>query len=809
MSNGILPPEVTGFIAKAKARLAKLKSLDKPIRDLPGASWQKQLDRSAETDSALSDLGTVKLSGEITAGAHITKIGRPPLEAEDFAGDPDESATAWASLVLAGNGGPSFETSQPFTGGSLSAGVSAGAAVELAQHRSFSQAKSAVGALVDVLDGFTVAYDLSRVGKITERDVLVAEISGSVVLRADAAWTYGLVRELEGETIEKLEIKEPVAIQAGATIGLTVQASIEGKLRIVVESSPNAMPGRNLVRVELFKHRGSFVGAGLDLSAGLSIENVEPFIDSVLAQLLRVPDDLVAELTEIRQQLESLRVRLESLEPQAKADLGRAAGKAGEAVGLDDLQELAARLESQTPAVQVILGRFKGAIDRVLQRVRDAQDDLEEFVDDVFAQADQSLETVDAVLARWIDGYNQLRKKSADFIKNRALEGIQLELAAGINRSHANDALLDLEFDLDMASDLYLEAVRGNFSPALQAARAHGANGVELLGGTLKETTRKERFSNLKLNLFGFNVKRDLKSWSQVEVSEDLQDGSLYLTGKTGASFNSELGKTARALSFIFDLTSAAEHRDGKIFLTDPTAGYRATLARTASIAKNRQIMRTLPLHVNGAVTLGMLDTDSAASLLERLRAANGDYSYDLKISFPPEAVERVFLFERADAKPKQLRPLVWETFRRAVRSLDMVLPARPEDCPLSALMTQGAIEQVRRQPFAEAIRRFRAPSVLGITLASGAERLLWVHIFEAHLFIEAYLDARETLISGEPVAKINRGLRQLARRTRKAIGSVGTRPLDAKYLTLALLAGTALADVNLTFKRGDVAVTL
>ncbi len=56
-------------------------------------------------------------------------------------------------------------------------------------------------------------------------------------------------------------------------------------------------------------------------------------------------------------------------------------------------------------------------------------------------------------------------------------------------------------------------------------------------------------------------------------------------------------------------------------------------------------------------------------------------------------------------------------------------------------------------------------------------------------------------------MAGINRRLRQLAKKTRSTTGFADTKPLDAQYLALALLAGNDFSEVGLTFRRGDEVV--
>lgn len=797
------------FVGEAKETLDKLESLKKPIREMPQSHWQKKLQARPSTSSELGKLGTARLSGTITATAHLTKTADPPLNIAKIRGDSEEKAEAFASFVVSAQAGADLETNEPAIGDTFSAGVKAGGSVALAHHRPYRQTRSALTALTGLADDLAVPYDLDRVFRIGEHDILQAEFSGGAVVRAFAGWEVGLVREISGSTLGDFAPDTPLTITAGAKLGVTFKAGLEGSLRVLVGLHGRTADGRPRVRVQLHKRRGTFVGAGLKLKAGLDPgDNLDEFVDSIIDQVLELPDGLVDELREAHGEIEALQKKVEDLASAAKKTLADAAGTVSSELKLADIQKLLEKFDEQPPAVQSLLKQFRARIRSLLDELEEKQADLERAVDKLSATARGSLDSVAKRIAGWIKDYEDLRNRSRAYVVEHAKQGIKLEFEAGINRTRAREALLDLVFDTHLAGAAYHAAIRGNFSPALEkAAPKNGSTGVELIGGTLKRSAKAERFFNLSLNLFGLGLQRALKSWNKVTVETDLGDGKMWIVGEAGASLLGKVGDQVRSLSFLFDVSAAAEEVDGEAVLSDLKSAYRARLRRTATYTKNDKIDRLLPLHLKSAQAVGGIGPDELRAIETAILAQEGTYSYDLELSFPAEAVRRLFLFDEPLLSKAELREKFWNTFRQAAGLLDMAIPARGnKTCSFAALVTEGAIRDAEAGGF-KGWRSFRATPPQGLRLEPPAHRMVWYYIRQAHLFFEGYRGARKALLEGKPAQNVGKKLRQMAARTTSPPGAMSTKPLDAKYLTLALLADPSLALASVTFKRGKVAV--
>ena len=84
---------------------------------------------------------------------------------------------------------------------------------------------------------------------------------------------------------------------------------------------------------------------------------------------------------------------------------------------------------------------------------------------------------------------------------------------------------------------------------------------------------------------------------------------------------------------------------------------------------------------------------------------------------------------------------------------------------------------------------------------------MVWFYISQADQFFDSYRIARKALLEGKPAKKVSSKLRKMASKATAPSGALSTKPLDAKYLTLALLADPALTSASVTFKRGNVEV--
>jgi hypothetical protein len=120
--------------------------------------------------------------------------------------------------------------------------------------------------------------------------------------------------------------------------------------------------------------------------------------------------------------------------------------------------------------------------------------------------------------------------------------------------------------------------------------------------------------------------------------------------------------------------------------------------------------------------------------------------------------------------------------------------------------LREGAAGQPRAGPGAG---RRRGNPRRPARFADGARFALWTYLLQAHDFLAAYLAAREKLLEGRPPAEVARALAKLSASMRQTAGFGEVVPLDAKYLTFALLGQAGVDAVRVTFRRGTVEVTV
>ncbi len=790
-----------GFIAKSKKALQALQSLQAPIRTFQKSAWKKKLSWRKSADGLLTDLGVGRLTGAAEVSAHITKAAVPPLDLE-FSGDPAEKSVAFATILIQGGAVAGFNASEAIQGGEISAGATGGVQIRLAHHRQVSQAQKGVNAVVGLVGDLTFPSDLDRVRSLADTDILQFEFDGNAILRAHGAWQYGMTRELSGKAFDSLQVEAPVTVDAGVTLGVTFLADLRGVLRVVVSRPTETEPSSNLVRVRLHKAKSSFVSAGLDLRAELDIGNPEEFVTASLQKMLRLPDGAVAQIEGVKKELSDLRSDLGKLSAGAKSALAKAAGKAVRAMELSDLQAISQAVGGLSPAHGQEVGALIDKAESLLGSVTGIQERLEQGIADL-ADIGQ-LDAIDDAIDGWLDAYSKIRRQVSESVTSRVKEGLTAEFSAEINRTQQQDALLDLVFDLNRTQDAYLAAVRGNFAPALEKAAAKNGNtGVEIIGGTLKKLARAERSFGLELNLFGFKVTREMTSWKQTKVESDLVAGTTWLVGESGAKlFSTYKGQVRNAMA-VFEIAGAVVD-SSHATPVDRLEGRKATITRSASL-KHKAIGRMMPLHLGGAEALGRLTEVDRDALEKALLNQPGDYSYDLRIGFSQHALRKAFLADERLTKD-ELRTRLWSTFKLALRYLDM--DVGQSNTSLSNLVTWDAIEQVERgRP--DGFKTFWASAPPGVRLEAGAHRFVWVYLREGYLFIQAFKSARKALLDGSSVKDVSKELRDMARTIRATAGALSTKPVDAKFLMLALLADPLMVDTSIRFHRGEVDVTV
>jgi hypothetical protein len=794
------------FREKAKEIIAEAQELTSPIAQLAGGEWSQEISLSESTQAELGDLGPVELKGSLNAALHLTKRPQAPEDLSAIEPDPDETDHAVASAVITAEAGAELNHQQTLAAGAgITLGADAAGRLAVGQHRRYAQTESGLQALRNLLANLRNPYDVASLDALVQGELFGVELSGSGQLTATAGWQAGLVRSFEGTELEKLVPGDLGAVSAGVTAGISVHVGVEGEFRVLVDRSPR---DPDQVRVRLYRKRGDFVGAGLSISAKVQLTQAEEFVDSVFSALLELPDDFVAKVRSIQARFDDFQSRLAALSQQVKGQIAAAAGVAENALGLDDLERLRQNLGSLPPALTAPLQPIFDLLDDVQETIGGIEEELTRFVDDAFKTVSDPLETLSAKLFSWLDAYGQARQKAVELVVARAQQGITAELTAGINRTRTSETLLELDFVLNTAGLLCIEAMKGNFAPALERARTPGATGVEIVSGTLKEHTKKERFYSLRLNFFGFSTKVDFQRWNQVDVETDARTGVMTVSGEAGASLTAETNRRLNELSFLFDAYGAFEQQGDTIFTT-PETSFRATLTRSAEVRKASLFRDLIPRHLAGARQLRLIGEEREGELAEELLGNPASvYRYDLQLSFPPSSIERMFGLDLAEST-KQLRPRVWEWMRQATTILDLPIPHPNGVAPLSATFIEKAIDAAQKQPLVEVPDEVLALRFENRRFQEGASRMIWAYLRNAHFFVEAYLKARQHLQEEAPLEKATKTLSKIAAKAITGPGAIDIVPFDAKYLVFVLAEGLREVEISMTFQRGSVDVTI
>ena len=800
---------VEGFKERARALVQEVQVLTAPMSELADGQWSEEVGLSADEQRDLGDLGTVQLNGEIKAALTLTRRHAAPEHLDTIAAEPEETENAIASATFIAEAGAQLNHQQPIAAGAgITLGAEAAGRLAVGQHRRYALSDSGLSTLRDLLSHVRNPYSVDSLGELAEGELFGIELSGHGQLSAAVGWQAGIVRSFEGTKLEELAGGDLGGFTADLTAAFTVQAKIEGEMRALVDRSPR---DPNQVRVRLLRKHGNFIGAGLKLTAAVKWTQDSAFVDTVFDRLLRLPDGLVGRLERIEQRLAEAQEHLNGLADEARAAIANAAGTVTDTLGLDDLVRIRSEIEELPNEIGEVLAPILGVADEIQETIDESREELIEFVDDLFAQAAVPFEQLASKLETWLDAYRQARQRAVELVKQRAEQGVTAELTAGINRTRTSEVLLELDFVLQETGLLCIEAMKGNFTPALERAQTPGATGVEIIAGSLKRTTKKTRYYNLRLNLFGFNVKVDFQRWSQVEVETDAKTGAISIFGKAGASLSAETNRRRNSVNFLFDVYGSFEQQ-GNAILTSPSTDFKATLVRGAEFEQASRIRPLIRRHLQGARRLGLLDIHREAELLEVLfKNTSSKYSYELQLGFPPSSFERMFCLDRSEPT-KQLRNQIWDWMRQATEALDIPLDLNKPEAMLSDMYVGSVIDFVRQQPILLPGNQVPAPIQAvrpgGEILASGAYQRAWAYLRNAHFFVEGYLRTREYLQAQRPLKDVSKRLSKIAAKAITGAGALNLQPFDAKYLTFVLAEGLRETEISMTLQRG-ITVTI
>ena len=789
------------FLTKATNVLNQIGELTGPISALPPGQWRRGLSQDADASTELGEIGRLRLAGEIAADVFVTDSLQPPFALDDSLHD-DGATASYASARLAAQADANFETSVAGTGWKAGASAEAGGRVVLATHQRVAQSAEAFGAVVDVLErAVQNPFTESFVRSMAPDEAFQFELDGRAAIQAHAGMEYGVFREFRPGS--ELGIDEAVGVQAGIKAGVTVLSGIDGSLRIRVLRTSETKR-----RVQLFKRTGTSVGAGLGVTASVQFTQVEPFVHSLMERFFEIPDGLADRVLSLQRRLSAIRGQLDGLEMEAKAAVEQALGQALEATGLARLRALVESVDSQPDAVRIALTPVLDEARTLFAEIDESISDLTRFLSDAFEELAEPLTQVESQLETWLAAYSDLKKQLGDSIISRAQEGVEVEIKAALSRSRSRQALLDLEFDISHARALddCVEAMLGDFTDALTSARSPGAHGVELLSGALKETIQRDRSFSLKANLFGFELARDLQSWTEVAMTNNLVTGSIEVTGSAGSLLVQQLGQEKDDLAFAFDFFGGALDEAGRAHL-GPDAGYRADLFRGGTTVDPDEIAFEVNSHLSFAATFGPLPEPNLAEIRRTLDEANGQYEYQIHISFSPAAIRRAFLLEQPSLDAGGAVAFIRARVRHASRLLGYHLRDTADTLmPLSSFL-EPSLDELDASPTLP-LQDFHVIVPNGPPITAGSVARLYVVSKNVRAFSAAYVQLRTHLISGGSAASVAKALRRMAQRTRSTTGSLG-EPFDAKFVALALAAGHEHVGTLLRMRRGDVEIEL
>ena len=794
---------------QAQQLVQTAEELTSPIAELTDDQWTRDVDLSAQHQQDIRDLGTVQLTGDLKAAISLTKRSTLPEDLDAIDADAEEDEQAVSSTVLVAEAGAELNHQQTVAAGAgVTLGADAAGRLAVGYHRRHLQSMSALEAFQDHFAHLRHPYSTDALGELTEGELFAVELSGHGQLSASAGWQIGLVRSFEGTDLERLIPGELGEVEAGVTAGVMVTARIEGEMRVLVDASPR---DPRQVRVRLHRKHGNFVGAGLNITASVALTQAESFVNAAFARLLQLPDGFVADIEGLLGRLGELQTRLEALSDEARTEIADNAGVAQEALGLDDLERLRGQLEAVPRLAELLAPIFSG-LDDVADFIDEARDDLVELVDETFETVTAPLDRLASSVEEWLDGYRQARQKALEHVIERAKQGITAELSAGINRARTTEALLELDFVLETAGLLCLEAMKGNFAPALERAQAPGATGVEIVTGLLKSSTKTDRFYSLRLNFFGFTASVDFRRWNEVTVEEDVAAGTLSISGRSGAQITAETNRRVNELSFIFDVYGGFERRGDEILTTVDT-NYKAALSRSATFRDTARIRPLMRWHVEGARRLGLIGQERSDELIDALHGNSArSYDYTMRLAFPPSSFGRMFSLD-LPVSDGTLRIRLWRLMREAVAALDIPIAHVHGPVPLSETILESTIEAVQLNPIIGPGGRlpaaFRGLRFENRLFQEGAQRQIFFYQRNAHFFIEAYLRARRHLLEGDRLQDVTKTLAGITADSVRGVGAIDLKPFDAKYLVFALAEGMREVEISMSFHRGSVDVTI
>lgn len=302
--------------------------------------------------------------------------------------------------------------------------------------------------------------------------------------------------------------------------------------------------------------------------------------------------------------------------------------------------------------IKKLLGDLREQVDH-LRTFRNPKDAVKEVEKHLIALGERMTDDVlDQIkkrrkLKRAIDRLDEVLDDVDDFKEvlyakfKRAINGShKLEIAYTFSRAKENEALVDVEFDLEkeQGQKLMRNALRCNFDDLFEEK-----NLAVMVLHSGKFTHRTTTESHLKLDLFGWTKSSFRKL--VVETEETIRQEGNSLLHIYAMTANEEVSRTARgeAIKMNFMLGLLAEGKDEDLIDTVKrmSAGY--TIGVEDSKTKERELLRYLSL----AGELGLLPEPPRA-ILASFRKEMGKTSTDrdwgkvslkYEVHYPPDAL--------------------------------------------------------------------------------------------------------------------------------------------------------------------------
>jgi len=187
------------------------------------------------------------------------------------------------------------------------------------------------------------------------------------------------------------------------------------------------------------------------------------------------------------------------------------------------------RLENR---LQQIIAQYQGKLESIFKPLGAVGKVVSDFSADVNKVASQLLEPVIEFLTK----YQQERNKIVRVIQASANLKLSLYISRTFSSTKDDSSILEFRLDSSIpeARQLYKEMITGKFNNAMDAARKDkdGSKGIQLTGGSFKNTLSDNITTNFSFNIFGARITAETIMKSQVQIQLDTA-GNIMIADST------------------------------------------------------------------------------------------------------------------------------------------------------------------------------------------------------------------------------------------------------------------------------------